>query len=82
MADVLTLEILDKAIEQVKRYEADHKIIGYRLNPLDFQDIKARTKVLLSVGDGEITMTPPYRGLILISDKDVPPGYPYPVKKR
>ena len=81
MADELTLEILDEAIKQIEEMEYKTEIIGFRLNPEDYRAIKAETKYIIVMTNGKLIQQPPYKVLELVSNSDVPPGYPVPIRR-
>jgi hypothetical protein len=82
MAEEFTLEILHKAMEQIERCEADHEIIGFRLHPSDLWGIRTGAQWLFCTDNKKMTITPPYQGLRLVSDADIPPGYPQPIRSK
>ena len=77
----LTLEMLDEAISLINKYQEDNEIIGFRLHPDDLSSIKTKTVTLFCVSNNKFTITPPYMGMMLISDENVPPGYPEPIRR-
>ena len=77
----LTLEMLDEAISLINKYQEDNEIIGFRLHPDDMRGIKEKTLAIFCVRNNKLTMTPPYMGMMLISDINVPPGYPEPIRR-
>ena len=77
----LTLEMLDEAISLINKYQEDNEIIGFRLHPDDLSSIKTKTVTLFCVSNNMFTLTPPYMGMMLISDINVPPGYPEPIRR-
>jgi len=78
----LTLEIFNEAISQIKKFEEDREIIGFRLHPDDLRSIKEKTATLYCVSNNKLTITPLYMGMKLVSDDNIPPGYPEPIRKR
>ena len=78
----LTLKILDEAISQIERFEADTEIIGFRLHPEDLRSIREKTAALYCVSNNKFTITPPYKGMKLVPDDTIPPGYPEPLRKK
>ncbi len=78
----LTLEILDKAIEQIKGSDFENEIIGFKLNPADLRAIKSKTAFIWAVERNRFFITPPYKGVFLESDVNVPPGYPEAIHRK
>lgn len=77
----LTLEILDAAIKQIEKYDCDHEIIGFKLNPSDYNEVKEKTKSIFVITNNKMILQPPYTGLRLEPDVNIPPGYPEPIRK-
>jgi len=78
----LTLEILDEAIKQIEVDDFQNEIIGFKLNPSDIRDIKDKTAVIWAVERHRFFITPPYRGVFLESDENVPAGYPQAILRK
>lgn len=77
----LTLEMLDEAIKQIEKFDADNEIIGFKINPIDYERIRAKTKAIFVRTNNKMILQPPYEGLRLYSDDTIPPGYPEPIRK-
>lgn len=77
----LTLEILDKALEQFGQFDYENEVIGFKLNPSDHRAIEDRLASISVVTNNKWIVQPPYKGLILEPDVNVPPGYPQPIRR-
>ena len=71
MGEELTLEILDEAIEKIRALEKDNEIIGFKINPADLRDIEMNTSRLVVLGNNNLMMVPPYKGLMLVADTSI-----------
>lgn len=78
----LTLKILDDAISQIEKFNEAHEIIGFRLHPNDLRNIKEGVTQLYCLTNNKIMVTPPYKGMILVSDNTVLPGFPKPIRRQ
>ena len=81
MAEVLTLEILEGAIRQIEKSEYHNEIIGFKLNPVDYEAIRMGTESIFVITNNKMILQPPYKGLKLELDVNVPPGYPEPIRR-
>lgn len=77
----LTLEILDKAIREVEKSNYRNEVIGFKLNPIDLRAIKAEKESIFVITNNKMILQPPYKGLRLEPDVNVPPGYPEPIRR-
>ncbi len=81
MTGEMTLEILDRAIRQIEKFEHGREIIGFKLNPSDIGSLVDRTARLTGITNGKMFVIPPHEGMMLITDPDIPPGYPEPIRR-
>ena len=77
----LTLEILDKAIRQLEKFDYQNEIIGFKLHPSDYEAIRMETASIFVITNHKMILQPPYQGLRLESDVNVPLGYPEPITR-
>ncbi|MCK5236302.1 MAG: hypothetical protein KAR06_04875 [Deltaproteobacteria bacterium] len=77
----LTLEILDQAIRKVDAFNKANEIIGFKLHPSDLRNIEEATASLVCLDNNTLTVTPPYKGMNLVADNTIPPGYPQPIRR-
>ena len=77
----LTLEILDEAISEIGKFDYQNEIIGFKLNPVDYEAIRMETKSIFVITNHKMILQPPYKGLRLEPETNVPPGYPEPIKR-
>ncbi len=78
---VLTLAILEKAIRELKKSQEKNEIVGFKVNPADLESIKMGTGCIWAIDDNRFFVTPPYNGVILKPDCNVPPGYPVAIRR-
>lgn len=76
----LTLEILDKAIQQLGLYKDE--IIGFVISPSDNSSLREGTKALYGVDDVKMFVVPPYTGLEIYVSTMVEDGKPIPLTKK
>ena len=77
----LTIELLEEAIRQIEKFDYQDEIIGFKLNPVDYEAIRMRTQSIFVITNHKMILQPPYRGLKLESDVSILPGYPEPIKR-
>ena len=65
MGEELTLEILEKAVKQLKQHKREHEIIGYYVNPLDMDNIKKGLASIYGADETKVFVIPPYGGVFL-----------------
>ena len=78
---VLTIDILNKAIDLIKKDELENEVIGFKVNPADLGEIGDGTMLLSGVVNDSLFMIPPYRGLMLEADVNQPRGFVKVIRK-
>lgn len=77
----LTLELLDEAIRQIKAFEANREIIGFKVHPADLCAIREGTKTVWAILNNKFMGCPPYEGFILEPDVSAVRGEVTPIRK-
>jgi len=78
---VLTIDILNKAIDNIKRFEFNNEVVGFKINPADLREIKEGMMEFCGVVNNALVVIPPYQGLRLEPDINQPRGYVHPIRR-
>jgi len=82
ISGILTLDILEEAVSSIRKIECDNEVIGFKIHPADFGEIKARTMCFCGVVNESLVMIPPYQGLRLELDVNQPRGYVKAIRRQ
>ena len=77
MTEELTLEILDKLIQQTK-----DEIVGFVVSPADARSLQQGTKAIYGVDDYKLFISPPYTGIVIFVSEMVSNEHPIKLTKR
>jgi len=81
----LTLEILNKAINLIKKRDEEEEIVGFVLNPIDYENIKNSADSIWAITNGKLIVQSSlhmHGGFELYVSDYVPIGQPFPLRRK